>query len=105
MYASKYMHISKVYYNFPIDLMPESVKLIIMCAFGAHSFKEISRSQLVSAVKHHIHENKRNIAKLEKQQLVEPLAAVLIEKGIITIREGAASNSLKRSNIFNAKPF
>ena len=55
--------------------MLESAKLIIMCAFGAYSF-EISRSQLVSAAKHHIHENKRNIAKLEKLQLVEPLAAV-----------------------------
>ena len=75
-----------------------------MCAFGAHSF-EISRSQLVSAAKHHIHENKRNIVKLEKLQLVEPLAAVLIEKGIITIREGAASNSLRQSDIFKAKPF
>jgi len=30
----------------------ESSKVVIMCAFGAHAFKDLGRSQLASYIKH-----------------------------------------------------
>ena len=76
-----------------------------MCAFGAHSFKEISRSQLASAAKFFIKNKKRDMGKAEKMQLVGPLASVFIDRGIVVIREGATITNLSRDDITKEKTF
>lgn len=76
-----------------------------MCAFGAHSFKEISRSQLASAAKFFIKDKKRDMGKADKTQLVGPLASVFIDRGIVAIREGATVTDLCRDDISKEKTF
>ena len=76
-----------------------------MCAFGAHSFKEISRSQLVSAAKFYIKNKKRDLGKAEKMQLVGPLASVIIDRGIVVLKEGATFANLSRNDVTKVKPF
>lgn len=79
--------------------------MIVMCAFGAHSFKEITRSQLASAAKFFMKDNKKNISKAEKHQLVGPLASVFIDRGILVVRDGAKIDDLTRSDVSKEKTF
>ena len=72
------------------DLSQESAKVIVMCAFGAHTFKEVARSQLTSAAKFFLKgEGRKLIAKADKQQLVDLLAPVFIDKEVVVLRDGA----------------
>ena len=72
-----------------------------MCAFGAHSFKEISRSQLASAAKFFMKNKKRDMGNAEKSQLVGPLASVFIDRGIV----GATIENLSRDDLTKEKTF
>ena len=57
------------------DLSQESAKVVVMCAFGAHTFKEVAHSQLTSAAKFFLKgEGRKLITKADKQQLVDLLA-------------------------------
>ena len=76
-----------------------------MCAFDAHSFKEISRSQLASAAKFFIRDKKRDMGKAEKVQLFGPLASVFLDRGIVVIREGATITNLSCNDISKEKTF
>ena len=76
-----------------------------MCAFEAHTFKDISRSQLASAAKFFTAEERQYISKADKHQLVGPLASALIKKGIVAIRDGANMQHLLRSDISKEKTF
>ena len=71
------------------DLSQESAK-VVMCAFGAHTFKEVAHSQLTSAAKFFLKgEGRKLIAKADKQQLVDLLALVFIDKEVVVLRDGA----------------
>ena len=77
-----------------------NARTIVMCAFGAHSYKEISRSQLASAAKYFSKgEEKKMMAKAEKQQLIVPLASIFIRENIVTIREGADLTNLSMDDV------
>ena len=80
----------------------ESAKVITMCAFGAHSFKEISRGQLASAVKYFSKGTGRKVMlpkPADKYQLVSVLAPLLIERGEVAINDGADIENLSRNDI------
>jgi len=44
-------------------------------------------------------DEKRTMAKAEKNQLVSPLASIFIKEGIVVIRDGAKLNHLTRNDI------
>ena len=59
----------------------ESSKAVLMCAFGAHAFTDLARSQLASAVKHFMKGEKTT--GLKKVELAVMLAPVLVRKKIV----------------------
>ena len=73
-----------------------------MCAFGAHTFKEISRAQMASAAKFF---KAGCIQKADKHQLVVPLASVFLNEGIVMIRDGADIEHLVRNDVSKVKTF
>ena len=82
------------------DLSQESAKVIVMCAFGAHTFKEVARSQLTSAAKFFLKgEGRKLIAKADKQQLVDLLAPVFIDKEVVVLHDGANKKNLCREDV------
>lgn len=82
------------------DLSQESAKVVVMCAFGAHTFKEVARSQLTSAAKFFLKgEGRKLIAKADKQQLVDLLAPVFIDKEVVVLRDGANKKNLCREDV------
>ena len=82
------------------DLSQESAKVVEMCAFGAHTFKEVARSQLTSAAKFFLKgEGRKLIAKADKQQLVDLLALVFIDKEVVVLCDGANKKNLCREDV------
>ena len=82
------------------DLSQESAKVVVMCAFGAHTFKEVARSQLTSAAKFFLKgEGRKLIAKADKQQLVDLLAPVFIDKEVVVLHDWANKNNLCREDV------
>ena len=71
-----------------------------MCAFGAHSLKEIAPVQLKSAARLFLKgTGKKLLPKADKNQLVRVLAPLLIESGEVAIRDGANINDLVRNDV------
>ena len=71
-----------------------------MVAFGAHSYKEVGRTQLNSAVKFF------NLPKsLGKSQLAVPLAAAFLDNDIVSIKEGADISTLCRQDVMKCGTF
>lgn len=78
----------------------ESARAIVMCAFGALSYKDISRTQLASAAKYFTKgEEKKMMAKAEKYQLVGHLASIFLRERIVQIKEGANLNNLSIDDV------
>ena len=70
-----------------------------MAAFTAHFLKEISHTQLLSAAKRLMPEDKKRLATLEKNDFLVPLGKVFVEKGIVKIRKGADIKDLSRNAV------
>ena len=84
----------------------ESANIIIMCAFGAHSLKEVSRGQLASAAKFFLKGTERKLVpKADKHELVSLLAPFFIQSGVVAIRDGASSQDLERDDVTNEGTF
>ena len=78
----------------------QSARTIIMCAFGAHSYQEVSRTQLASAIRYFMKgQQKKTMNKAEKHQLVGPLAAIFIQENIVKVREGASLSVLSIDDV------
>ena len=70
-----------------------------MCAFGAHSFKEIARTQLASAAKFFLKgEDRKLVSNADKYQLVRLLAPIFIERKVV-VRYGANNSNLSREDV------
>ena len=77
----------------------KSAEVILMCAFGAHFMKEVSRSQLSAATKTLLPVNERKILHgAEKSRFVKPLAAQFIIK-IVSVKCGAMIQNLVREDV------
>ena len=78
-------------------LSTKSAEVIVMAAFEAHTFKEVSRSQMASAAKSMCPADlKRDLKGADKTTLTVPLAAALAAKNIVKVQEGANLGNLKR---------
>ena len=73
-----------------------------MCAFGAHTIKEVTRSQMSSAVKFFLGKaGKSQLQKADKSQLIKPLAMAFLEKKVVRVDAGANMDHLVRGNVHN----
>ena len=79
--------------------------MVVMCAFGAHSLKNISRFQMASAARYFMSDQTKFITKADKYQLIKPLAKAFINKGIVVVKEGADMEKLKRDDVNKEKTF
>ena len=71
-----------------------------MCIFGAHTYREVTRTQLASAIRYFTKGEERKIlSKKEKHELVNPLARMFLKKGIVIIRKGANLNNLSVEDV------
>ena len=81
-------------------LSTQSGEAVIIVAFGAHFFKDITRSQLESAAKSLLTPDERKaLHKAEKAKFVLPLAKALIDREIIKVNKGANMSRLTRNNL------
>ena len=69
----------------------------MIAAFSAHFLKEITRTQLLSAAKRLIAQNKKKIHHFGKELV--PLGKVFVQKGIVKIRKGANIKDLSRNDV------
>jgi len=88
-------------------LTKQSATAVILCAFGIHNIKEVSRSQLHSATRLYCtSEEKKNLSKCDKKDdLIVPLASLLLREGIISVKDEADMKNLSRDDILKEKPF
>ena len=70
-----------------------------MCAFGAHTIKEVTRSQMASASKFFLGAADRQICKGEKSQMMKPLAMAFLNKKIVVVKGDADYNDLSRGDV------
>ena len=91
----------------PIDLTQQSATVIILCAFGVHNLKEVSRVQLQSACRFFNRDQKERklITKAEKSELLIPLARHFIREGIVVVQGGVDISHLNRNNVTKEKTF
>ena len=68
-----------------------------MAAFGAHFLKEITRTQLLSAAKRLLPQQKKTLIGLEKNELFIPLGKAFVDN-IIAIRKVAPVKDLSRND-------
>ena len=98
-----------VHFFFQIDLSKESATAVILCAFGIHNIKEVSRSQLHSAMRLYCTgEERKNLSKCDKKDdLIIPLASLLLWEDIVGIKEDseASIDNLCRDDIEKKKTF
>ena len=87
-------------YTFTTELTAQSAEAIVLVAFGAHFYKDISRGQLESAAKSFGIPKKH-----EKSDYMAPLAKSLLNNGFIKIYRNADFTSLGRDDIKRVKPF
>ena len=88
------------------DYSEESAAVIVMCAFGALSVKNISRAQLASAGKFFLKgEQRKWVTKAEKQQLVNALAPCFVQNGEVVIKEGADTSNLCSDDVVKEGTF
>jgi len=90
-----------------IELTKQSATVIILCAFGVHQIKEVTRSQLQSAMRLYCTdaEQKKNLSNLSKEDFILPLASLLLKESIVGIKEGADIRVLNRDDVTKEKPF
>ena len=67
-----------------------------MAAFGAHFLKEITRTQLLSAAKRLMPQDKKKLNTLEKNDFLVPLGKVFVENGS---KKGANIENLSRNDV------
>ena len=77
----------------------KSGAVIVVTAFSSHFLKEISRTQLLSAAKILIPQNKKKYSTFEKNDFLLPLGKAFVEKAIVKIREGADVKNLSRNDV------
>ncbi len=82
-----------------IGLSSKSAEIIIMAAFEAHRFKDVSRTQMSSALKSVCPPScRKGLKSADKVALTIPLGAALAAKNIVTIKAGADLGNLKRGD-------
>ena len=60
--------------------------MVIMVAFGAHSIKEVSRTQLAGVIKlYGTAEEKRELLKMDKKKMICPVADMFLREKIVTV--------------------
>ena len=85
---------------FYIALSSLGGEAIVLVAFGAHFFKDVSRSQLESAAKSLLTAAERkDLYKAEKSKFVLPLAKAFVRKGIVKIASSSKITTLTRNNL------
>jgi len=99
--SNKYMYI--YYITSVTELTAEGAEAIVLIAFGAHFYKEISKGQLESAAKSF--GLKLNLKKSDKQMFAIPLACALLNNSIIKLSKHADISNLCRSDIKKVRPF
>lgn len=82
-----------------VGLSSKSAEVIVMTAFEAHRFKDVSRSQVASAIKSVCSTTARKgLRGADKATLTLPLAAALAAKNIVNIKGGADLGNLTRGD-------
>lgn len=81
------------------ELTSKSATAIILEAYGEHFIKEVSRIQLLSAVKTLPTEEKKSLQSAEKSEFYLPLGKAFVTKGIVCIKKGASLKSLSRQDV------
>ena len=78
----------------------DSGQTIDMCAFGAHTYRKVTHTQLASAIRYFTKGDERKmLSKKEKHELVRPLAKVFVKKDIVMIREGTNLSNLSVEDV------
>lgn len=90
-----------------IELSKQSATAVILCAFSKHNIKEVSRAQLHSATKLYCtSEEKKRFSKCDKKDdLIIPLASLLLREGIISITDEADMANLSIDDVLKTKTF
>ena len=70
-----------------------------MCAFQAHKFKDVTRSQLYSALRCLNKATASDLRGADKASLAKPLAAAFIKEKIIEIVPWAKLENVKNSEV------
>ena len=70
-----------------------------MAVFGAHFLKEISRTQLLSAAKRLLPQQKKILNSLEKNEFCIPLGRTFEDNHIVQVRKGALVKDLSRNDV------
>lgn len=70
-----------------------------MAAFGAHFLKEITRTQLLSAAKRLLPQQKKTLNGLEKNEFFIPLGKAFVDNNIVAVRKGALIKDLSRNDV------
>ena len=81
-----------------------SAEAVILAAFGAHFFKEVSQSQLESAAKSLL-PLKTVSQKGDKRDYIMPLAEAFLKKGIIKVVGRSNLKNLARGDLKKVGPF
>ena len=63
----------------------KSAEIIIMCAFKAHRFKDVTRSQIFSSLKSLNKAAASELRSTDKASLARPLAAALLKQKIVKL--------------------
>ena len=59
---------------------------MVMITFGAHSIKEVSRTQLAGAIKlYALAGEKKDLLKLDKREMILPVAQIFIRHKIVKL--------------------
>jgi len=88
------------------ELSMNSAEAVLLTAFGAFFFKEVSRSQLESAAKSLLPQHRLNqLKKADKADFLMPLAEVILKKGIVTISKDCDIKNLSRGDLKKVGPF
>ena len=87
-----------------VELSITSAETVLLTAFGAHFFKEVSRSQLESAAKSLI--PLKTIQRGDKRDFIMPLAEAFLKRGVIKIQGSSCDlKNLARGDLKKVGPF
>ena len=81
------------YFPYYTDLSTKSAEVVIMTAFMAHRFKDISRGQLLSAL-NSLSKNSSEFRSADKAKLAKPLAIALIRSRVIKVGKKAILDNI-----------
>lgn len=92
-----------MYFNYlylHLDISLKSCEVVVVCAFGSHFLKEVSRSQLCAAAKTLLPKVERStLHGTEKCNFIKPLAKIFLEKKIVSINKDARIENLTRKDV------